>query len=105
MDPPTSTRLVRTAHHLPSWRSCKAERDRGDMDAVIREEQCTLVRLLRELAITVKHGVRLPFTPQEQAEVFFDRENTSRMNEARSRSQNCKPRRNRGLEATPDVFS
>ena len=63
----------------------------------------TIGMLLRELAITVKHGGAVAFHA-EQAEVLSTA-NTSRTNEANVNELNIASEGKRGLEATPDVFS
>src|SRR5215204_4207453 len=79
----------------------EAERDRGDIDAVI-ETEMTIGMLLRELAITVKHGRGC--LSRRTGGGAFDREHLSH---ERGEGQDLKiaSQGERGLEATPDVFS
>ena len=80
VDPPTSTPAWYARRILYQSVQLEAERDRGDIDAVI-ETAMTIGMLLRELAITVKHGGAVAFHA-EQAEVLSTA-NTSRTNEAK----------------------
>jgi hypothetical protein len=79
-DPPTSTPAWYARRIIYQAVQLQAERDRGDMDAVI-ETAVYFGMLLRELAITVKHGGAVAFHA-EQAEVLSTA-NTSRTNEAK----------------------
>ena len=101
-DPPTSTPAWYARRIIYQAVQLQAERDRGDMDAVI-ETAVYFGMLLRELAITVKHGGAVAFHA-EQAGGAFDREHLSH---ERGEGQDLKiaSQGEPGLEATPDVFS
>jgi hypothetical protein len=97
-DPPTSTPAWYARRILYQSLQLETERDRGDIDAVI-ETAVTIGMLLRELAVTQKHGGAVAFHA-EQAEVLSTA-NTSRTNKAKATSSTWQAKANEAWKRHP----